>query len=141
MEKFRYPMPVEPRRSQSEGTHPQIFRYTLGLILSLEITRFPAVAAIILPVIGQPKFVISVAKGAIAIASALVLRLVAHEAFKFFGEHKGYLLPSLRFRLRQDTGRPNNEKRRPDNNNPLLIRLSVMGRSKSRTHPNRLSLS
>jgi hypothetical protein len=112
----------------------QIFGHPLNLILSFEIARFPAVATIILPVIGQAKLVISMAKGTIAIASALVLRLVAHKTFKFLGEHRVNLLPSLRFRPRAEAGQPTNKNRGPGNNCPHLIRLSVMGRSKSRTH-------
>jgi hypothetical protein len=77
----------------------------LGLILGLEITCFPTVAAIILTVVGQPEFVIGMAEGAIAVAGALGLWLFAHKAFEFFGEHRINLPRVPPFRQRQDSGR------------------------------------
>lgn len=67
--------------------------HILGLILSLVITRFPALAAIVLTIIGQSKFVISMAESAVTIAGALGLRFFANKAFKLFGEHVTILLP------------------------------------------------
>lgn len=122
------------------GTQAQIFGHTLRLVLSLVITRFPAIATVILPVIRQPKFVISVAKGAIAIASALVLRLVTHQTFKFFGEHRVTLLPFPRFGLRRTPGGPiTRSDARAKQSAPNQI--VGHGRFKIKDSPNRLPSS
>lgn len=109
------------------------FTHCLSLVLSLVIASFPAIAAIILPVIGQPKFIISMTKSAVAIAGALVFWFFTYQTFEFFGEHRILLLSSPRDRPRHNAGQANNKQRNPAKRDPLLIRLSVMGRSKSRT--------
>jgi hypothetical protein len=86
-----------------------------------------------LPVIGQPKFIIGMTKSAVAIAGALVFWFFTHQTFEFFGEHRIILLPPSRDRPRRNAGQANNKQRNPAKRDPLLIRLSVMGRSKSRT--------
>ena len=86
----------------NRGQHPRkksplhnIFQ--LGLILSLKVAGFAAVLAIILPVIGQPQFVVRVAQGAVSVAGALAFRLVTHPAFEFFSGRQLSLPRSLPF--------------------------------------------
>ena len=69
------------------GSRPMRFSHGLGLVLSFVIACFPAIATIVLPVIGQPKLIIGMAKCAVAIAGALIFRLFTHQTLEFFGEH------------------------------------------------------
>jgi len=73
------------RKQAARAPHPSA---RPNLILRFVIAGFPAIRAIVLPVLGQPGPVVGVAERAVFRASAALLRLVTDCTFEFYPSHR-----------------------------------------------------